>query len=132
MKDKKKYINQCIMTIVGLAIVYGFMHYAHKQCIEKALEMRVVKFQEQPKVVSVKVPWWDPIPPPPTYSCSAVLEINGKQTPITFDAERVGSFEGVSDVIKGENNEDWEANLGFWGWIGDDYHIKNIQMTVNK
>lgn len=107
------------------------MNYAQKKCIEKSLEMRVTKFQEQPKVLSVKTPWWRVVPSA-TYSCSAILDIKGEKTPITFVAERVGAFDGVKEAIKGEYNEDWEVNLGFWGWIGDDYHIKNIQIEANK
>ena len=32
------------------------------------------------------------------------------------------------DDINAELNNDWVENLGFWGWIGDDYHIRDVEV----
>jgi hypothetical protein len=48
-----------------------------------------------------------------------VLTASGSRD-ISFEATRAT----MADVMK----DDWEVNMGFWGWLGDDYRIMNIKV----
>jgi len=78
------------------------------------------------------------------YDCSAKIKTyqSGKIVNITFTARRVSGTEVLLDpvIIKDDlnaakqkglgyfSNDDWDVNWGIWGWIGDDYHIFNVEM----
>ena len=75
-------------------------------------------YQGYQRVESLDVPWWNPVNTD-GYACSAkvVFSVGGKD--IHFTAKKAR----ITDIA----NDDWEVNLGFWGWIGDDYRIFGVK-----
>lgn len=117
--NKKKLITYVLATPFALALCYGGKHIAHVKCVEEALDMQFKKhYQGYQQVESVDVPWWIPFSNN-GYECSAKVAFAGGTTDISFTAKRAHLHEVAED--------DWEVNLGFWGWLGDDYRIMNIK-----
>ncbi len=114
----KKVMLYVVLVVIALPIVYGGKHIAHVKCVEGALEMHCKKNNQ--KVESVEVPWWNPLNDE-GYACSAKVSANGKVADIAFTAKRLT----LTDIAN--DKDDWELNLGFWGWIGDDYRIFNVK-----
>ena len=115
----KKVILYAVLVVVALPIVYGGKHIAHVKCVEAALDMHCKNsYQGFQKVEAAEVPWWNPFNEG-GYACSAKVSLNGKVIDVAFTAKRAT----LSDVAK----DDWEVNLGFWGWIGDDYRIIGVK-----
>ena len=106
----------CIILILGL--VYCGKHVAHIKCVEAALEMRCKNIAGYQKVESVDVPWWNPFNSN-GYACSAKVAFSGGVKDVGFTAKRVR----ITDLA----GDDWDVNLGFWGWIGDDYRIIDVK-----
>lgn len=114
-----KIITYAVITPFALALAYGGKHIAHVKCVEGALDMQCRKnYQGYQRAESVEVPWWNPIPGA-EYACSAKLVFNGGETDVSFTAKEAR----LSDLAA----DDWDVNLGFWGWLGDDYRIMNVQ-----
>lgn len=118
MKMKKIMLN-VVLVAIAIPIAYGGKHIAHVKCVESALEMHCKKsYQGFQKVEAVEVPWWNPFNDD-GYACSAKVVLGEKVADVAFTAKRAT----LSDFAK----EDWEVDLGFWGWIGDDYRIINVK-----
>lgn len=144
------------LPLAALAF-WGVKSYAHVKNVEKSLAMycqshHLPGYRE---IVSVDVPRWNMFAfGDATYPCSAKLKIarNGQSDEIvdvTFMARPVSSIDVVKDVTvavkatdalaKGkidvdtankmlDKSDDWDVNMGFWGWLGDDYHILDVKM----
>jgi hypothetical protein len=117
-------IKNIIIVVVGipvaLGIFYGAKHLAHVKCVEGALEMYCKnKYADVQQIESVDVPWWNPFGDD-KYACTAKLSTLTGNCDIAFDAKKAS----VSDLME----DDWDVNMGFWGWIGDDYRIINVKV----
>ena len=144
----KDFVLYSVLTIVCLALLgagyWGVKCYAHVQNVEKAFMMMCKREHLGLKeVVSIDVPMWNRFGSN-KYDCSALIKTyqSDKIVNITFTARRVSGAEVLLDpvIIKGDlndakqkgigyfSNDDWDVNWGFWGWIGDDYHIFNVEM----
>ena len=114
--NKSKIVMYAVLIPVALLLFYGGKHIAHVKCIECALDMQCKKsYQGYQLVESVDVPWWNPVNTD-GYDCSAKIMFAGGSKDIGFTAR-------VTDLAA----DDWDVNLGFWGWIGDDYRIMNVK-----
>jgi hypothetical protein len=120
MNTVKKIIIIAISLPVALGIFYGCKHFAHVKCVEGSLELYFKnKYKDFKQIESVDVSWWNPFGSE-RYACTAkVLTASGSRD-ISFEATRAT----MADVMK----DDWEVNMGFWGWLGDDYRIMNIKV----
>ena len=124
----------CIF-LIALGLFYGVKHVIHIKCVEAALEMRCKNVAGYQKVESVDVPWWNPFNSN-GYDCSAKIAFSGGVKDVGFTAKKVRAIDLIMDVVELSDTrfrrkhhavEDWDVNLGFWGWIGDDYIIMNIK-----
>ena len=117
--NKSKIMMYVVLTPIALVLFYGGKHIAHVKCVEGALDMQCKKsYQGYQRVQSVDVPWWNPVNTD-GYDCSAKVAFSGGIKDIGFTAKKAR----VTDLAA----EDWDVNLGFWGWIGDDYRIMNVK-----
>ena len=108
-----------ILSIVGCPIVYGGKHIVHSKCIEASLEMQCKKrFCDYRKVVTIDVPWWHPFKND-GYPCFAKISCAAGDRDVSFIAKKVRIVDAAKD--------DWDVNLGFWGWLGDDYRIMDLK-----
>ena len=144
----KDFVLYSVLSIVCLALLgsgyWGVKCYAHIQNVEKAFMMMCKREKLGLKeIVSIDVPMWNRFGSN-KYDCSAKIKTyqSGKIVNITFTARRVSGTEVLLDpvIIKGDlnaakqkglgyfSNDDWDVNWGIWGWIGDDYHIFNVEM----
>lgn len=151
MRDRlKDWMVYGIRTLIVLALLglgyCGIMCYAHIQNVEKAFVMMCKRESLGLKeIVSIDVPMWNRWRfGSSKYDCSAKIKTcqSDKIVNVTFTARRVSGTEVLLDpvIIKGDlnaakqkgqgyfSNDDWDVNWGFWGWIGDDYHIFNVEM----
>ena len=124
----------CIF-LIALGLFYGGKHVAHIKCVEAALEMRCKNVAGYQEVESVDVPWWNPFNSD-GYDCSAKIAFSGGVKDVGFTAKKVRAMDLIMDVVELSDTrlrrkhhvaEDWDVNLGCWGWIGDDYIIMNIK-----
>ena len=117
--NKSKIVMYVVLVPVALALFYGGKHIAHVKCVEGALDMLCKKsYQGYQRVESVNVPWWNPVNID-GYNCSAKVTFSDGVKDIDFTAKKAR----ITDVAA----DDWDVNLGFWGWIGDDYRVMNIK-----
>lgn len=140
-------VVKAVLVVIACAIFYGVKHYAHVKCVEKALEMQCKKINGFKSIKSVDVPW---LTLSREYQCSASLEFSSEVKDVVFFAKRVDAVELMKDAStvasaakalssgslteiekateKMEAADDWDVNLGFWGWVGDDYRIKDLRL----
>ena len=158
MRDRlKDWTVYGIGILIALALLglgyWGVKCYAHVQNVEKAFTMMCERHLSGFKgVVSVDVPMWNRFGSN-KYQCAAKIKVakEGKSEEtldVTFVARRVSSVEVIKDVAYGAGalkalndgkvdkaldrmaqvDDDWDVNMGFWGWIGDDYHIGDVEV----
>ena len=148
--NKSKIVMYVVLTPIALALFYGGKHIAHIKCVEGALDMQCKKsYQGYRRVETVDVPWWNPFNSK-GYSCSAKVAFADGIKDIVFTAKRVSGAELVKDAAtiavtakkatearsegdlddlnrKLDEVDNWDVNMGFWGWLGDDYRIMNVK-----
>ena len=115
----KKFMMYAVAVVIVVPLLYGGKHIAHVKCVEAALDMHFKHYQGYQKIESVEVPWWNPVNDD-GYACSAKVALNDKTADVAFTAKKAR----LTDIAK----DDWEVNLGFWGWLGDDYRIFNVNV----
>lgn len=129
--NAKQIVSTAVLVAIGLLVCYSGKHIAHVKCVEGALEMRCKNLQGFTKVVSIDVPWWNPLSESDGYNCTAKLAFAQSEKDVEFVAKRVrivGALEDVAKAYSGQDvADDWEVNMGFWGWIGDDYRIQGLK-----
>ena len=147
-----------VLICLPLAIlaVWGVKSYAHVCNVEKAFAM-YCQSHHLPGyrgIVSVDVPRWDMLAfGSAKYMCSAKVKVarDGQAEEIidmTFMARRVSDVEAIVEAADtvgaihisedvrnarkkeglGFSSDNWDVNMGFWGWIGDDYHIWDVKI----
>lgn len=120
MNTMKNIIIVVVGIPVALAIFYGAKHIAHVKCVEGALEMYCEnRYADVQQVESVEVPWWNPFGDD-QYACTAKLKTQKGELNIDFNAKKARATDLMED--------DWDVNMGFWGWVGDDYRIMDIKV----
>ena len=113
-----KVVTYLMLIPIALGLLYGGKHVVHVKCVEAALEMRCKNVAGYKKIESVDVPWWNPANAN-GYDCSAKIAFSDGVKDVGFTAKRAR----VTDLAK----DDWDVNLGFWGWLGDDYRIFDVK-----
>ena len=119
--NKSKIVMYVVLTPIALALFYGGKHIAHVKCVEGALDMLCKKsYQDYQRVESVDVPWWNPnFISDVEYGCSAKIAFSDGVKDVGFTAKKAR----IADITA----DDWDVNLGFWGWLGNDYRIMNVK-----
>jgi hypothetical protein len=116
----KKIVLYVVAVVIGVTLFYGGKHIAHVKCVEAALDIHCKKnCPGYQKIESVDVPWVNPFDPD-GYACTAKIALQDKTADVAFTAKKAR----LSDLAQ----DDWDVNLGFWGWLGDDYRIFNVRM----
>ena len=114
-----KNVFVAIIAVLGVSLYYGGKHIAHVKCVESALDTHCKKsYNGYQKVESVDAKWWNPVNSD-CYNCTAKVAFADGVKDITFTAKEATLIDCTKD--------DWEADFGFWGWIGEDYRILNVK-----